>query len=165
MNKKEEREVDDIVHIDKTRLDDAAENQPYLVWEYGKGYAKAIKHLDEARAALKVTEAEVDISVRENPDDFDLPSDKKPSEAAIRAAVLRSKEYEIAGQAVIDAQYRVNMFEAACKQLDHKRTSITILDGQDERGYFARPKQKQRNNTGDEFGHRKKMMDKKKYKY
>lgn len=148
MNKKEEREVDELVHIDKTRLDDEAENQPYSVWEYGKLTAKAVKALDEARAELKVVEADVDIMVRETPSDFDLDEDKKPTENAIKAAVLRSKEYKEAYQSVINATYRVNILEAANRALDHKRTSITTLDGQDERGYFSRPQQKQRTDNG-----------------
>jgi len=148
MNKVEEREVDDLVHIDKHRLDDEAENQPYSVWEYGKLTAKAVKTLDEARAELKVVEADVDIMVRETPSDFDLDDDKKPTENAIKAAVLRSKEYKEAYQTVIDATYGVNMLEAANRALDHKRTSITTLDGQDERGYFVRPQQKQRTDDG-----------------
>lgn len=149
MNNKEEKEFESLLEIDKTRLDDEAENQPFLVWEYGKMTAKALKALDEAKANLRVVEADVDIAVRENPSKFDLDSDKKPTETAIRGAVLRSEEYKEANQEFIDAQYAVNILEAANKSLDHRRTSLNMLDGQDSRNYFSKPKQSVKTNVKD----------------
>jgi len=54
MDKKEEKDFESLLTIDKTRLDDESENQPYLVWDYGRMSAKAIKALDEAKSDLKV---------------------------------------------------------------------------------------------------------------
>ena len=156
MDKKGEQEFESLLDIDKYRLDDECQQQPHLVWDYGKVSAKAGKILDEAKSNLKVVEAEVDQVIRESPGDFDLPADKKPTENAIKAAVLTSKEYQQANKKVINATYDVNIVEAANKALDHRRTSLTTLDGQDARGYFSRPKQKNRTDTGDEFGGRKK---------
>ena len=156
MKKEEEKEFESLLTIDKTRLDDECENQPYLVWDYGRMTAKAIKLLDEAKADMKVAEAEVDISIRENPADYDLDADKKPTETAIKGAVLRSKEYQSANKKCIEAQYRLNMLEAANKALDHRRTSLTMLNGQDERNYFSRPAQKERSETAKDFRSKKK---------
>lgn len=156
----EEKEFENILNIDKTRLDDEAENQPYLVWDYGRMTAKALKALDEAKASLKVVEAELDVAVREKPHKYGLSSDKKPTESAIKSAVLRSKHYQKANQIFIDAQYRVNMLEAANKSLDHRRTSLSMLDGQDTRNYYSRPKQSVKTES-DEFGARHKRLKKK----
>jgi len=155
MKKEEEKEFESLLTIDKTRLDDECENQPYLVWDYGRMTAKALKLLDEARADMKVAEAEVDISIRENPADYDLDADKKPTEAAIKGAILRSKEFQNASKKCIDAQYRLNMLEAANKALDHRRTSLTMLNGQDERNYFSRPAQKESTGKSTKFRKRK----------
>jgi len=155
MDKKEEKDFESLLTIDKTRLDDESENQPYLVWDYGRMSAKAIKALDEAKSDLKVAEADVDISIRESPGDFDLDADKKPTEAAIKGAILRSKEFQKANKKYIEAQYRLNMLEAANKSLDHRRTSLTMLNSQDERGYFSRPVQKERTGNRTKFRKRK----------
>lgn len=148
MNKDEIKEFDNLIDIDKARLDDECENQPYLVWEYGKGLAKAILLADEAKAEIKVVEAEVDKAIREAPEDYGLSAKRKPSEEAVKKAIVRSDEWKEAIKKYNKALYRVNMFETAAKTLDHRRTSLSILDGQEERGYYARPKQRQRTDIG-----------------
>ncbi|KON32540.1 hypothetical protein AC477_02825 [miscellaneous Crenarchaeota group-1 archaeon SG8-32-1] len=160
MNKTEEKKFDNLIDIDKTRLDDECENQPYLVWEYGKGLAKAILDADEAKAAIKVAEAEVDISVREAPEDYDLDPNKKPSEEAVKKAIIRSKEYKEAIKVFNRATFKVNMFEAAVRTLDHRRSSLSMLDGQDTRGYYSRPHQSERKDTG-KSPHRKPLRKRK----
>jgi hypothetical protein len=145
VDKKEEKEFESLIDIDKTRLDDESEDQPEKVWAYGKLYAKAVKLLSEAKAELKVVEADVDAAVREDPSDFGL---EKLNETAIKRAILRSKEFQIAQEKQNEAEYRVNMLEAANRTLDHRRTSLTMLNSQDERNYFSRPQQKGYKDTG-----------------
>ena len=151
MDKKEQKDFDGLLDIDKTRLDDECEDQPRKIWNYGKMLAKAIRLWDEAIANLKLAEADVDAAVRENPSDFGL---EKLNETSIKRAILRSKEYQEANKAVNDAKYRVGVLEAVVKSLDHRRSSLSMLDGQDQRGYFARPKQNNRTDNGKSF-HRK----------
>jgi len=145
MNKDEQKEFEGLLDIDKTRLDDECEKQPHLVWEYGRMSAKALRDVDDALANLKLAEADVDAAVRETPAEFGLD---KITETAIKHAILRSKEYQEAQEQLNKAKYRVNVLEAANRSLDHRRTSLTMLDRQDERGYFARPSQKVRIDTG-----------------
>ena len=90
MDNKEEKEFEGLLGIDKTQLDEEAENQPYLVWDYGRHYAKAVKAMDTAKAKLKVVEAEIDIEVRDSPGDFDLDPSKKPSEYRLFHSFLDS---------------------------------------------------------------------------
>lgn len=141
MNTQEQEKFDDIINIDRYRLDDEAENQPRLVWKYGKMYCKAQLRLDEAKAKLKVVEADVDEAVRGMPKKFGLNDGKKPTEKAISAAILRSDLYQDALNKMNKAQYRVNLLQKACTTLEHKRSSLNILNNQDERGYFARVKE------------------------
>jgi len=151
MNKKEQKEFEGLLDIDKTRLDEECEEQPFLVWDYGRMAAKADRDVDEAIANLKLTEADVDAAIREMPSKFGL---EKVTEPAIKQAILRSKKYQEALSALNVAKYRVGVLTAANKALDHRRTSLTLLDGQDARGYFAKPTQKVRTDTGKSL-HRK----------
>ena len=63
MQEKEQEEFESLLDIDKTRLDDECENHPYLVWDYGRMFAKAIRQADQSKADLKVVEAELDIGI------------------------------------------------------------------------------------------------------
>jgi len=145
MNKSEQKEFEGLLDIDKTRLDEECERQPYLVWEYGRMSAKALRDVDDALSNLKLVEADVDAAVRDAPAKFGLD---KINETAIKRAILRSEEFQEAQEQLNKAKYRVNVLEAANRSLDHRRTSLTMLDKQDERGYFARPTQKVRTDTG-----------------
>jgi hypothetical protein len=158
MNKEEEREFESLIDIDKTRLDDESEDQPRKVWMYGKMFAKAMKLLNEAQAELKVAEADVDSAIREDPGDYGL---EKITEAGVKRAILRSKEYQMALKQMNEAEYRVGMLNAANKTLDHRRTSLTMLNSQDERSYFSRPRQRDPSDTGRSV-HRKSLKKRRK---
>lgn len=145
MDKQEQAEFENLIDIDKTRLDDEAQKQPYKVWQYGKLYAKAQLRLDQAAADLKVVEADVDRVIREKPGRYGLA---KITEPAVKRAILSSREYKDALKKVQRAQYRVRLFEAANKTLDHRRTSLSMLDGQDARSYYSRPAQHDRTDDG-----------------
>jgi len=156
MDAKEEKKFESMIDIDKTRLDDECENQPRKVWVYGKEYAKAIRKLSEAKAEMKVVEADLDSMIREDPEDYGLT---KTTEPGIKKAVLRSREYQEAQEKVHDCEYNVNMLEAANRTLDHRRSSLTMLNGQDERNYFSRPQQEGGVDTG-KSRHRKPLRRK-----
>lgn len=145
MNKQEQKDFDSLLDIDKTRLDDEAEDQPKKVWIYGRMLAKAIRNWDDAIAKFKLAEADADAAVREHPSKFGLD---KVTEMGVKRAILRNRGYQKANDAVNRAKYRVGVLEAAVKSLDHRRTSLTMLDGQDTRNYFSRPSQKQRVDMG-----------------
>ncbi len=139
MNRQTQEEFDNIIEIDRYCLDDEAENQPRLVWRYVKLRAKAQLRLDEAKANVKVVEADVDADVRDDPGKYGLSVDKKPTEAAIKKAILRSDQMREANKRLNMTQYKVNLLEGATTTLDHRRTSLTILNKQDERGYYSKP--------------------------
>jgi hypothetical protein len=145
MNKTEVKEFESLLDIDKTRLDDEAEKQPYKVWRYGKLSAKALRDVDEAIADLKLAEADVDAAIRQKPSKFGI---EKITEPAVKRAILRSREYKEALKLLNNAHYRVRVLDAANKALDHRRTSLSMLDGQDARNYYSRPAQKVRTDTG-----------------
>jgi hypothetical protein len=156
MNKEEQENFEGLLDIDKTRLDDEAEDQPKKVWIYGKMLAKAIRAWDDAIAKFKLAEADADAAVRDHPSKFGL---EKVTEMGVKRAILRNKAYQAANEAVNLAKYRVCILEAAVKSLDHRRTSLSMLDGQDTRNYFSRPTQKERVDVGKSI-HRKPLRQK-----
>jgi hypothetical protein len=164
MKEKEEQKFESLLEIDKRRLDDECVDQPYRVWDYGRMFAKAILAVDEATAELKLVEADVEAAARDDPGFFGLEISTRtgqPTEPAIKRAIIRSKEYKEAIKTLHEATYRVNMLSAANKALDHRRTSLSMLDGQDTRGYFSRPKQQQRVDSG-RSKHRKPLRKRRK---
>ena len=79
------------VKIDKHELDRELINQPSLYREYAKAYAHSLKVRDKARARIDLVKAEVDSDIRTNYEKFGF--DKKPTEAAITQAIIKSEEY------------------------------------------------------------------------
>ena len=136
MNKEEQEEFENLLEIDRYRLDDETAAQPRKVWHYSKLMAQALLKLDEAKANVKVVEAEVDSVVRATPKKFGLT---KPTEMSVKKAIYRSTKMISAMKKLHRAQYRVNLLDGANKALDHRRTSLTILNSQDERGYYSKP--------------------------
>ena len=100
MIKREEDAFEGVIDIDKTRLDDECENQPRKVWSYGKMYAKAVRDMGAAKAALKVAEADADSAIREDPGDYGLT---KITEVGVKNAIIRCKEYKEAQQTFLEA--------------------------------------------------------------
>jgi hypothetical protein len=157
MKKEEQDEFEILLEIDRYRLDDESAAQPRKVWHYSKMLAVALLKLDEAKANVKVVEAEVDAIIRMAPTKFGLA---KPTELALKKATYRSRKMKTALKKLHRAQYRVNLVEGANKALDHRRTSLTILNSQDERGYYSKPREsKQRNRVSK---HRKTLKKKRK---
>jgi hypothetical protein len=145
MNTREQKDFKTTLDIDKERLDDECLEQPRKVWYYGRLYARAVKKWDRAVGALKVIEADVDAEIREDPGAFGLD---KITEPAVKRAILRSKKYQEAQEVVHSAHERVNMLDAANRSLDHRRTSLTMLNSQDERNYFSKPGEAKEHDRG-----------------
>ncbi|MDX9779526.1 MAG: hypothetical protein RBT66_00655 [bacterium] len=143
-----------ILEIDRNELDREWAMQPKLYHKYADDLARARKALDEAEAAVKVVRADIDKRIRKNPSKYDLPD--KPTETAIANTILLRKQFIEAQNAVIEAQFSVNILYAMTTSLDHKKAALenmVRLHGQD---YFSTPKtdakgyeklEKERSNT------------------
>ena len=86
--------------IDQDALDVEWLEQPRLMMRYARIEAEAEKQYANARASLELIKAEVDKTVRMNPEKFDIA---KITEGAVSAAILMTDEYKEALAAVTEA--------------------------------------------------------------
>lgn len=129
----------DFHELDKNRLDEEWVNQPRLYREYADKLAEAERDLSRAEAALKVTRADAELAIRENPAKFGL---EKVVEAAVKARVETHKAVVKAHDEVIRVQYRVSLLKAACRTLEHRKAALQELVTLWQNDYFATPRVK-----------------------
>ena len=134
MLKKDALTVDGLLFIDETKLDRQNNEQPRLVFRYGRKHAKAVEELDIADSNLKLVKAEIDEQIRQNPAAFGV---EKVTEAAVQNAILRTKEYQTALADMITKKRDVNDMGAIMNGLDHRRTSIGHALTMQQSGYMS----------------------------
>jgi hypothetical protein len=130
--------------IDPLNLDVAWLRQANLYYKHSELLAEARRKSDNAKSLLDVVWAEVARKVRMRPAKYGI-KDERVTEAAIEAAIELSKEYREASQAVIDANYEVNVHQSAVTALEHKKRALTMLVELHLSGYYAEPRVKNRN--------------------
>ncbi len=139
--KKTERTMTpEILHIDKHLLDEEWVNQPKLYFEYASELAQARVELEEAKAEFDVVKAETDLTIRSNPDDYDLP--EKTTEVMIGKALILTDEYAEAQKVVFTAKYRVDILSGAQTALDNRKKALENLVDLHGRNYFSSPQAK-----------------------
>lgn len=122
--------------IDRFRLDDEWCRQPNLYHAYAEALAEAKQNLDEAKSDAAVMRAEVELKIRKDPDDYNLP---KVTEGVIKAALDANEELKSAEQVVIDARYHVGILEAAVQALDHRKRALSDLVSLHLADYYSKP--------------------------
>lgn len=120
------------LQINKYKLDAECENQANLYGRYAVEYAEAQAEQDKAENSLKLTMAEVDLSIREN-------SDKKPTESAINSMVLMSEEVKKAKRRLEEASERVYLLNAQVRAFEHKKAMLDGLIQLYIKNYYATP--------------------------
>jgi len=133
--KNEDIELD--ISIDPNELDREWISQPKLYFRYASMLADAKRDLDAAKVELDLTQAELDQSIRSDPEAFDIG---KVTEAAIKAAIPTQKEYRKAAKALSNAKHLVDVLTAAVGALDHRKTALSKLVDLFLASYFAKPK-------------------------
>lgn len=120
---KREKEEPDFFKVDELHLFDEWGGQPALVYEHRTKLAEARRKAAEAKAALKVAEAELARDIRAMPTAFGLP-DKHPANDVVDKTVLLQKEHRGAVSELINADYEVDMLEAAVQTLEHRKKAL-----------------------------------------
>lgn len=128
-----------ITEIDQNRLDEECVSQPRLYMKYATELADAKFDYDEAKARFDVAKAEIQLDVRDNPEEFGL---KKVTEATIEAAVIASEAYQTAQKKVNQCKHAVALLEAAVGAIDHKKRMLENLVTLHGQNYFSQPKPK-----------------------
>ena len=134
---KSNEELESDFSIDKNRLDDEWLDQPRRYFRYAAELADARRRLDEAKAEQDITKAEVEMTIRGNPEKFGLA---KVTEAAVTATVLMQGTYQKAFSTTLKAKHDVDILSAATVALDHRKKSLENLVHLWAADYFSSPK-------------------------
>lgn len=123
------------VQINPGALDVEWLRQASLFRKYAAASADAKDEVTRAKDHLEVVKAQQDSMIR------GIPTDKKPTEAAIAGLVLQSQEYQDANEAYLKAKYNADMVQAAVSAMEHKKTALENLVRLMGQQYFAGPRE------------------------
>ncbi len=138
MKKKKRKPItEEFIHIDETRLDEEWVNQPGLRFKYGRKLADARERMDEAKADLDITKAELDRDIRSDPEEYGV---ERISEAAIANAVQLQEEFHKANAVFRIRRHDVAIYEAAVFAIDHRKRALEKLVELFMADYFATPR-------------------------
>ena len=124
------------IQIDPDALDVEWLNQPDLMRKYVKNSAEADRDLDNAKEALDVERARLDLGIRVDPGKYKL---EKITEGAISSTILQQESYQKATKAFTDAKYESNIAKAAVRAVEHRKTALENLVMLLRSSYFAGP--------------------------
>jgi len=139
MSKAKYRDSDDIdvLRIDEHNLEKEWVWQPSLYYKYATKLADAENRLDEAKADLECTKAELDSDIRSNPDSYGIT---KVSEKAIENCVPQQEAYQKALEQYQKANHLVRVLKAMVTSLDHRKRALTSLVELHLANYYSEPK-------------------------
>jgi hypothetical protein len=129
---------DDIYSIDPDRLPEEWVRQPDLYIEAALELADANHKVVEAKIAFDITNAEVEYLIRDDPGAYDI---NKPTEGAIRNALMVNKKVQTARKLYNQAVHHAEICSAQVKRLEHRKKALenlVYLNGQME---FAEPRE------------------------
>lgn len=127
------------LQIDENQLDVEWLGQPELYYEWATKLADAIYDLDEAKAELELVQAEVENSIRSQPDKYGM---EKITEKAVAAAVPMQQEYQDQSSAFNKAKHRVALYKATVDSLDQRKRALEKLVDLRLANYFSEPRAK-----------------------
>jgi hypothetical protein len=110
--------------IDKNNLDAEWVEQPTLYFHWAKNASDAQHSLDKEKAKFDLIKAELEQSIRAQPNDYGL---EKVTESAISATVLVQPEYKAGLSRVNDARHDLAVAQAAVNALEHRKRSLSML--------------------------------------
>jgi hypothetical protein len=126
-----------VVQIDPNNLDKECIRLPSQYLQYAHTSAELKRDVDELKAELEVTEADLSKEIRANPNEFGI---EKVTESAISGVVITSKRYRKALQNLQEVRYHQELAQAVVWALEHKKRSLTLLVELHGMGYFSAPK-------------------------
>jgi len=131
-------EPDLVFGIDKNILDEEWLNQPKLYFTWAVQLEDAKNAFEETKQEFDVTQAEVELEIRDKPTQFNLP--EKTTEKMIATALMLTKEYQTGQSSVNKARHRVGIIQAAVTALDHRKRALEKLVDLHGQKYFATPR-------------------------
>jgi len=125
------------ITIDPDGLDVEWLRQATLMMRYAQLSAKARRTLDLAKERLELVKAQLDSEIRTNPEKYGLT---KVTEGAVASTIITHDKYKDASDALIEAQFQVNITFGVVKAIDGKKEALENLVKLNGQQYFAGPK-------------------------
>lgn len=145
--------------VDESALDREWVAQPARYFRYAELLAAA--KLEHARLEneLKVAEAEVSVDIRNNPDAYGIkPYRDSVKEGDVEIRVKLHKRVQAAVKAVNQAQHEIDVLNAACRALDHKKAALENLVSLHGQNYFSTPRERQAANETENWTYSRDAM-------
>lgn len=122
--------------LDKYRLDEECVSQVKLYATHASQLADAKRELAEAKAAMDVVEAELDLDIRNDNVKYNLP---KITEGGVKNVIILNTGFQKARRIVMKKQHKVDILEAAVRTLDHRKSSLQGLVSLTLADYYSKP--------------------------
>lgn len=124
--------------LDKNLLDENAVEQASLFLKWGEKWAIAVRDRDTAARKLKEVEEQCDKDIREFPGKYGwVQPQKEPTEKFIEAKIPSHKDFIAAKEALIEAEFQVNLLSIVKQAFSQRDSMITALAGLYKGGYFS----------------------------
>ena len=128
--------ADDLFEVDLNELDREWIRQPGLYFKYATKLADAKRTHEQKKARLELTKAELDRDIRGDPEKFNV---SKITEATVAATILSQKKYKKTHKKMLDAKHHVDILDATCRTLDHRKSALERLVSLHGQNYFSTP--------------------------
>ena len=127
------------LEIDQYRLVDEWVDQPSRYNHYARELANARREVDEAKAELELTKAEVAADIRAAPENYGMA---KATEASVAECSITQRPYKLALATYNDARHKVGLLEAAVEGLQQRKRALEKIVDLHGQQYWAQPKAK-----------------------
>ena len=127
-------EYNEDLEIDFAQLDINWRDHSANYMKWAEKWVDAVACKDRVKEALDVLRAELDAHYRQA-----LYTDKKPTEAAIAAAISKDDDYKLQQQTLLDANEAVNLLASAKTAFEHRKKALEGLTQLWLGGYFSNP--------------------------
>ncbi len=125
------------IKIDENALDLEWKDQAELFMKYALHLANTQKELDSFKQELDIMRAEIDKSIRENPEKYGI---EKVTEGAIQSAILTDKGFIQANKDYLNVKFENDMAKNAVQAFNQRKEALENLVKLHGQQYFAGPK-------------------------
>ena len=124
------------MYIDEEELDVELLEQPSLVARYSKLLADAKLERDLCKESLDLKKAEINLDIRDNPQDYKL---EKVTVDSVEACILMEEDFKTAQKDLNDANFEVNILTGIMSAIEHRKSALEQLVKLYGQNYFAGP--------------------------
>jgi len=124
------------IRIDETALDVEWLRQASLMMKYSKHLAHLLHEKDLVKVDLDLVKARLDKSIRTKPSNYGID---KITETVVTNTIITQEDYLEAQAAYMQAEYEVNIAQAAVNAFNARKTALENLVRLFGQQYFAGP--------------------------